>query len=246
MAKDPAFLFYYQDFLVGIDDMSNEEAGAYIRCLCHQAAKGTLSEKHMFKICLRQDVFDTVRAKFTSDENGGLINQRLQLEINKRVAFAESRRNNRLKKTSDKQVKNISSTYVKHMENENEIENEIEDEIENKKRESKKFVIPTENEVYNFMSMEVNSKRLNWADEKITAEATKFCNFYESKGWIVGKVKMKSWNASARNWMQNNPTFENQNTNQNAKQSTREARQTELERFRAEQFAVIARANSPT
>ena len=133
MAKDPAFLFYYQDFLVGTDDMSNEEAGAYIRCLCHQAAKKTLSEKHMMKICLRQDIFDTVRAKFTSDENGGLINQRLQLEINKRVAFAESRRNNRLKKTSDKQVKNISKTYVQHMENEN--ENEIEDEIENKKRE---------------------------------------------------------------------------------------------------------------
>ena len=32
------------------------------------------------------------------------------------------------------------------------------------------------------------------------AEAEKFCDFYESKGWMVGKVKMKAWKASVRNW----------------------------------------------
>ena len=54
MAQDPAFLFYFQDFLVGTDDMDNDEVGAYIRCLCHQAAKGCITEKHMMKICLRR------------------------------------------------------------------------------------------------------------------------------------------------------------------------------------------------
>ena len=28
----------------------------------------------------------------------------------------------------------------------------------------------------------------------------RFCNFYESKGWMVGKNKMKDWKASVRNW----------------------------------------------
>lgn len=32
-------------------------------------------------------------------------------------------------------------------------------------------------------------------------EALKFMNFYESKGWMVGKNKMKSWTAAAANWM---------------------------------------------
>ena len=32
-------------------------------------------------------------------------------------------------------------------------------------------------------------------------EAEKFVNFYESKGWLVGKVKMKSWQAAVRNWV---------------------------------------------
>jgi len=30
-----------------------------------------------------------------------------------------------------------------------------------------------------------------------------FCDFYESKGWVVGKSKMKSWKASVRNWCKN-------------------------------------------
>ena len=32
-------------------------------------------------------------------------------------------------------------------------------------------------------------------------EAQSFCDFYESKGWLVGKAKMKCWKASARNWL---------------------------------------------
>ena len=31
-------------------------------------------------------------------------------------------------------------------------------------------------------------------------EAERFWNFYESKGWIVGKDKMKSWKAAATGW----------------------------------------------
>ena len=43
-----------------------------------------------------------------------------------------------------------------------------------------RFIPPSENEVYNFMSLEVNSKRLEWPDEKINLEAAKFFNFYGS------------------------------------------------------------------
>ena len=95
MAKDPAFLFYYQDFLVGTDHFTNEETGAYIKCLCHQAHKGSISEKHMLKICLRQGVQKTVKEKFISDGNGGFFNERLHDEIERRRKYSESRRKNR-------------------------------------------------------------------------------------------------------------------------------------------------------
>ena len=40
MSKDPAILFYTQDFLVGTMMMSDEQVGQYIRLLCLQHQKG--------------------------------------------------------------------------------------------------------------------------------------------------------------------------------------------------------------
>ena len=37
-----------------------------------------------------------------------------------------------------------------------------------------------------------------------TDEGEKFFNFYESKGWMVGRSKMKNWKAAARNWIKRN------------------------------------------
>lgn len=105
-----------------------------------------------------------------------------------------------------------------------------------------RFTPPNEDEVFNFMSMEVTSKRLEWDEKKISSEAAKFFNYYESKGWLVGSSKMKSWNAAARKWM-SSTNFEPNNKTNNGTQSTREARQTELERFKAEQIRILTNSN---
>ena len=217
MAQDPAFLFYFQDFLVGTDDMDNHEVGAYIRCLCHQAAKGCITEKHMMKICLRQDVYETVSSKFVRGEDGNYCNNRLSSEISKRKAFAESRRNNRLKKTSDKHMSKTSETYVQHMENEN--ENENKDVI--KKTARKKFVKPDENDVYNLMG-ELNSKGGSFlTEDKLINFARTFIDYYEAKGWVVGKSPMKDWSSAVRNWMRSEwDKVKNQKQNTYAKQPT--------------------------
>jgi hypothetical protein len=34
-------------------------------------------------------------------------------------------------------------------------------------------------------------------------EAVRFVDFYESKGWLVGRAKMKDWKATVRNWTRN-------------------------------------------
>jgi uncharacterized protein YdaU (DUF1376 family) len=124
MAKDPAFLFYYQDFLVGTDELKNEEIGAYIRCLCIQAAKGGISVNHMIKICESQQIQNVIKKKFVwYPEEGVFRNGRLSEEIEKRKKYCESRGNN---KKGKKHIKIISKSYDLHMENED--ENEIEDE----------------------------------------------------------------------------------------------------------------------
>ena len=181
MAKDPAFLFYYQDFLVGTDDMTNDEVGAYIRCLCHQASKGSLTDKHMMKICLSSDIYTSVSSKFSVDEDGSLFNERLRIEVLKRAAFAESRRNNRLKSNKNKHMKNISKTYVRHMENENE------DIIINKKnKEKNKFIAPTIQEVIAYF--EINGYP--------STHATHVFNYYADANWKDSKGQ------PVRNWKQ--------------------------------------------
>lgn len=37
-------------------------------------------------------------------------------------------------------------------------------------------------------------------EKNYTVDAENFCDFYESKGWFVGKNKMKSWKAAVRTW----------------------------------------------
>lgn len=37
-----------------------------------------------------------------------------------------------------------------------------------------------------------------------TVDAEKFCDFYEMKGWMVGKDKMKDWQAAVRTWERQN------------------------------------------
>ena len=117
MAKDPAFLFYSNDFLSGTYTMSDDQVGKFIRLLCLQHQKNYLSEKDMLNICKTQD--EDIFCKFIKDDKG-FYNQRLRDESEKRKSYSESRKNNRKKKD----MKNISETYEQHMENENENINE--------------------------------------------------------------------------------------------------------------------------
>lgn len=59
-----------------------------------------------------------------------------------------------------------------------------------KKNSNKKvFVPPTLDEVKNYCTERNNN-----------VNAEKWMNFYESKGWMVGKNKMKDWKAAVRTW----------------------------------------------
>lgn len=68
-------------------------------------------------------------------------------------------------------------------------------EIIKQKEPVKRFVPPKFFDVDEYM-------RTRMCPDPIT-QAEKFCDFYESNGWKVGKNKMKCWKAAARNWLKN-------------------------------------------
>lgn len=66
---------------------------------------------------------------------------------------------------------------------------------EGKRNISNIFVPPTVEEVKSY------------CDEKgYSVDPSQFVDFYESKGWLVGKSKMKDWKASVRTWQRNHKT----------------------------------------
>ena len=172
--KDPAVLFYFQDFLVGTEFMTDDEVGKYIRILCHQADKGALTEVQLKRICRCNQVPGAIIEKLKQDENGNYYQQRMKIEREKRVSYSDSRRKNRESKKED--MNNICESYEKHMENENENENINEDIKESKEEKLKKREIQFKSEVYKF-------------DNYPTEMFDKFCNYWTEPN--KSKTKMR-------------------------------------------------------
>jgi hypothetical protein len=57
---------------------------------------------------------------------------------------------------------------------------------------SKKFIPPTLKDVENYLVLQ---NVLNPVEN-----AERFVNFYEAKGWMIGKNKMKSWQSAVKSW----------------------------------------------
>jgi len=112
MAKDPAFLFYPGDFNTGTQFITDEQVGKYMRLLMAQHQHGHLTDKHVIHICKSYD--NDVMTKFKKDKDGNWYNERLESEIVRRKEYSKSRGENRGGK------KNISKSYVPHMETKNE------------------------------------------------------------------------------------------------------------------------------
>ena len=69
---------------------------------------------------------------------------------------------------------------------------------------TKRFIKPTIEEIKNYC-LERNNK----------IKADRFYDFYESKGWKVGKNPMKDWKACVRTWEQRDGDVKTQNQNSN-------------------------------
>lgn len=67
-------------------------------------------------------------------------------------------------------------------------------------------------------------------DHNYTVDAERFVSFYESNGWMVGRNKMKSWQAAVRNW-------NTRGTDKPATPNGRESGMDRLARMYKEEFA---------
>lgn len=126
MAKDPAFLFYPNDWLGGTMSFSRHLKGCYIDLLIAQFNNGPLS-LDTIKTVLGQDQasWTVLSSKFKQTAEGLWYNERLATEVEKRKKFSESRRENAKGRGTKSAYANTSASHMLwHMENRN--RNEIE------------------------------------------------------------------------------------------------------------------------
>jgi uncharacterized protein YdaU (DUF1376 family) len=122
MSKDPAFLFYPNDYLGGTMGMTFEEKGAYLELLMLQFNRGHMTT-HMIGHTVGQ-LWVKIQDKFIQDAEGLWYNERLDLEKERRKTFTESRRNNVLgknqhTKNKETEVGHMTTHMIGHMENVN-------------------------------------------------------------------------------------------------------------------------------
>lgn len=77
---------------------------------------------------------------------------------------------------------------------------------EGKNKESSRFTPPSLDQVREYCLERNNS-----------VDAEQFIDFYSSKGWMVGKNKMKDWQAAVRNWERRQGTADNSNVSSDSK-----------------------------
>jgi len=210
--KAPAFQFYADDFLAGTLEMSQEEVGQYIRLLCHQWNRGSIpveteKQQRLTGGCVSVDVL----VKFRLCEDGLLRNERLETVRSEKDRYLQQqsqkgRKSAELRKLASTVVQpdtqpesNSGSTTVEirlqpkvNSPSPTPTPNNKEESIAPKSQRSH-FTTPTVEEV------QAECVRI----ELSLLEAPKFVDYYESKGWLVGKAKMKSWKPALRNWQRN-------------------------------------------
>lgn len=94
MAKDPAFLFYSNDFESRTKFFTHEQVGKLVRLMITQHQHGRLTLKQMEFVC-NGTLESELMEKFDQDDKGLYYNDRLEDEISKRNKFTNSRRNNK-------------------------------------------------------------------------------------------------------------------------------------------------------
>lgn len=214
--RPPAFQFYADDFLGGVIQMTNEERGLYITMLCVQWSRGYVTKDDAKRLSggMATLSLDHVLSKFESSENGQLRNSRLESERVKQTNYRENQAkqgkigaNARWRRHGDP----ILSPMANHG-SPSPSPKETETETQSPSISRKRFEVPS------VEAIKLQCAKIGLAE----IEAEKFFNFYESKGWLVGKVKMKSWTASLSGWKSRQDEGKKSSPPQNRKKSERE------------------------
>ena len=176
-------IVFYRSFYEAIKEIPLEEQGVVYNAIYGYALDGIEPElngiaKAIFLLVKPQ--IDANNTRYENGKKGG------KAKGNQNVTETEPNSNQNETKTEPKPNQDVTETEPNENVNVNVNVNEN-DLKENIKR--KVFTKPTAEEVKAYCD-----------ERKNNIDADKFIDFYESKGWLIGKNPMKDWKACVRTW----------------------------------------------
>ena len=144
-----------------------------------QTYVGNLKSKVIYRIT--HEVISNVRVPKISEtgESISLVSEKIGIRRCKNPSESERNINNT-------NINNINNNNNKYMCVQPEVATPPEP---TPKKKTSRFIPPTEAEVKQYC-----------LENGYTLDAQRFVDFYECKGWMVGKNKMKDWRAAVRTW----------------------------------------------
>lgn len=188
----------YHDFEATLNELSDEQAGKLLRATFAYSARGEIVDYGEVAVKL---TMPAVRAQIDRDnekydkvcernrKNGQLGGMKTETQSN--PVGASGVQSNPVGADSDSLSDSESLSDNQEQENIN-TSPPIGVIVSEGKREGKRFTPPTVSEVSEYV-----------LSRKSTVDPDAFVAFYESKGWMIGKNRVKDWKACVRTWEAN-------------------------------------------
>lgn len=190
-AKGYAFYFLHLEYIYRRPDVSFCVSDAETRqILCNKLQISEQEYDSILNACLRRGCFDKEHYEKTGCLTSSGIKKRAKVVIEKRQKMRELHGKSKADKpewVSDAettQIGTVSGHKVK----------------ERKVKESK------EGNRAAFHPPDIQTVSAYCRERGNSVDAERFVDFYASKGWMVGKNKMKDWKAAVRTWEQKDST----------------------------------------
>lgn len=180
-------IVFYRSFYEAIKEIPLEEQGVVYNAIYGYALDGIEPElngiaKAIFLLVKPQ--IDANNTRYENGKKGG------KAKGNQNVTEVEPNSNQNVTEIEPKANQDVTETEPNENVNVNVNENDLKENIKRKSTtQAKAFVKPTVEEVKAYC-----------VERKNNVNPDKFIDFYESKGWLIGKNPMKDWKACVRTW----------------------------------------------
>ena len=194
------FICLYKDYLTTLAPFTDSQVGRLVRAMLTYAVTGDVPELRGGE----RLIWPMLQNRLDRDAE----NYRKRCAKNR----ANGAKGGRPKKTVENpETDGISENPKKPKENKNKNENKNENENENKNENEMKNTNGEKNENAGGLADKPPARVFSpptrqelqdyCAREGFTLEADQFLDYYESNGWMVGRNRMRSWQAAVRNWV---------------------------------------------